>query len=83
MTTISFVKRFYPVTALRVGGSSGFNAKLSAYRGYAGDYSDIDRCGVYWSLIVCTGDHSYIRTILHNQANISRIGCEISGANSV
>ncbi|MFC2136057.1 FISUMP domain-containing protein [Bacteroidota bacterium] len=72
-----------PANDLRIGGASGFNAKLGGYRTYEGWYAHIDMWGMFWTSTVYTDDHSYTRTILHDRTDISHTGYGIIGAISV
>jgi len=72
-----------PATKLKVGGSSGFNARLAGYRGYEGGYEAIDYWGQYWSSTPYTDDHSFVRNIFSDRSDIVRSGYGNAGAISV
>jgi len=50
-------------TKLKVGGSSGFEAKFGGYRAYNGDFVGINNHGVFWTSSVYTDDHSFVRNL--------------------
>ncbi|MFC1528066.1 FISUMP domain-containing protein, partial [Candidatus Neomarinimicrobiota bacterium] len=70
-------------TKLKVGGSSGFNAKLAGYRYDAGGYADIDYWGVFWTSTPSTSDHSYVRNLFSDRSHIISSGMFIEAAGSV
>lgn len=70
-------------TKLKVGGSSGFEAKLAGYRDYWGGYTDLDLWGVFWTSSVYTSDHSFVRNLFSFNNNFEHSGCGIIAGNSV
>jgi len=70
-------------TKLKVGGSSGFEAKLAGYRDYRGGYTDLNLWGVFWTSSVYTSDHSFVRNLFSFNNNFEHSGCGIIAGNSV
>lgn len=70
-------------TKLKVGGSSGFNAKFGGYRIYEGGYTSMDQSGEFWTSSPYTNDHSWTRVVFPNQPDIARSGYGVIGAISV
>lgn len=68
---------------LKVGGSSGFEAKLAGYRDYWGGYTELNSWGVFWTSSVYTSDHSFVRNLFSFINNFEHSGCGIIAGNSV
>ncbi|MBU1100113.1 MAG: hypothetical protein KKA84_06890 [Bacteroidetes bacterium] len=69
---------------LKVGGSSGFEAKFGGYRTYTGQYVEMGSWGGFWTSTVYTSDHSYIRYLFSFNNNFpDHEGCGNIGGNSV
>ena len=69
---------------LKVGGSSGFEAKFGGYRTYTGQYVEMGSWVGFWTSTVYTSDHSYIRYLFASNNNFTdHEGCGNTGGNSV
>lgn len=68
---------------LKVGGSSGFEAKLAGYRDYWGGYTELNSWGVFWTSSVYTADHSFVRNVFSFNNNFEHSGCGNIAGNSV
>lgn len=68
---------------LKVGGSSGFEAKIAGYRDYWGGYTGLDTWTVFWTSSVYTSDHSFVRNLFSDNNNFEHSGCGNIGGNSV
>jgi uncharacterized protein (TIGR02145 family) len=69
---------------LKVGGSSGFEAKFGGFRTYTGEYVEMGSWGIFWTSTVYTSDHSYARFLFSFNNNFKdHEGCGNIGGNSV
>ncbi|MFC1483967.1 FISUMP domain-containing protein [Candidatus Neomarinimicrobiota bacterium] len=70
-------------TKLKVGGSTGFNAKMAGYRDAAGGYDLLGVWTMFWSSTYYTNDHAYVRNLFADQTGIVRSGVDVNAAISV
>ncbi|MBU2555660.1 MAG: hypothetical protein KKF98_14500 [Bacteroidetes bacterium] len=68
---------------LKVGGSSGFEAKHAGYRDYWGGYTELNSWAVFWTSSVYTDDHSFVRNVFSFKNNFKHSGCGNIAGNSV
>ncbi|HAN19032.1 MAG: hypothetical protein A2X13_11445 [Bacteroidetes bacterium GWC2_33_15] len=68
---------------LKVGGSSGFEAKIAGYRYPLGDYADLNVWTVFWTSTAYTSDHSFVLNLFSDNNNFEHSGCENLNGNSV
>ncbi|UCH10809.1 MAG: hypothetical protein JSU61_02665 [Fidelibacterota bacterium] len=70
-------------TKLKVGGSTGFNAKMAGYRDEAGGFDLLGVWTMFWSSTYYTNDHAYVRNLFADQTGIVRSGVHVNDAVSV
>ncbi|HAF29669.1 MAG TPA: hypothetical protein DCG75_11545 [Bacteroidales bacterium] len=70
-------------TKLKVGGSSGYEAKFGGYRAYTGEFVGINYQGAFWTSSVYTYDHSFVRNLFSSNNTLEHSGCGNIAGNSV